>query len=75
MARVFEPAVLQERMLTERDDVIRLTDVAERLQIRDLHIGPRPEPTDEALRAEAEWILAQARGQNPTTRSKSAPVL
>jgi transcription elongation factor SPT6 len=61
---VFEPSQLEERMLTEKDNVIRTTDVPERYQTarepyKDL------EMTDEQLREEAIWIangMAQRRG-------------
>jgi transcription elongation factor SPT6 len=56
---VFEPSQLQERMLTDEDNIIRETDVPERLQL-----ARRPfkdlELTDDAMQArlteEAQWI-------------------
>ncbi|KAJ4326269.1 Transcription elongation factor spt6 [Neodidymelliopsis sp. IMI 364377] len=56
---VFEPSQLQERMLTDEDNVIRETDVPERLQLarrpfRELELTP--EDMQLRLEEEASWI-------------------
>lgn len=58
---VFEPSQLQERMLTDEDNVIRETDVPERLQLarkpfKELELTP--EAMQERLTEEARWITA-----------------
>ncbi|KAI5078919.1 hypothetical protein GOP47_0006590 [Adiantum capillus-veneris] len=56
----FEPSILEERYMTERDNRIRETDVPERLQLLDELIGiiPPKQPKFE----EAEWIYDQGFG-------------
>ncbi|KAF1935386.1 transcription elongation factor-like protein spt6 [Clathrospora elynae] len=56
---VFEPSQLQERMLTDEDNVIRETDVPERLQLarrpfKELELTP--EDMQARLTEEASWI-------------------
>lgn len=56
---VFEPSQLQERMLTDEDNVIRETDIPERLQLarrpfKDLELTPEDMQT--RLTEEATWI-------------------
>ncbi|XP_031382982.1 transcription elongation factor SPT6 homolog [Punica granatum] len=53
----FEPAVLSEKYMTERDDKIRDVDVPERKQILDETVNIRMEEED--FKAEASWIYAQ----------------
>ncbi|KAH7412051.1 SH2 domain-containing protein [Phaeosphaeria sp. MPI-PUGE-AT-0046c] len=58
---VFEPSQLQERMLTDEDNVIRETDVPERLQLartpfKELELTP--EAMQDRLMEEARWITA-----------------
>lgn len=59
---VFEPAQLEERMLTDRDNLIRMTDVPERFQIARGSYQDLSELTDEqmAVRSaeEAKWITS-----------------
>ncbi|EAT86717.2 transcription elongation factor Spt6 [Parastagonospora nodorum] len=56
---VFEPSQLQERLLTDDDNIIRETDVPERLQLarkpfKDLELTD--EDMQERLKEEAHWI-------------------
>ncbi|KAF2030272.1 transcription elongation factor Spt6 [Setomelanomma holmii] len=56
---VFEPSQLQERMLTDEDNIIRETDVPERLQLarkpfKELELTP--EDMQVRLGEEAQWI-------------------
>jgi transcription elongation factor SPT6 len=56
---VFEPSQLQERMLTDEDNVIRETDIPERLQLarkpfKELELTP--EDMQVRLTEEAQWI-------------------
>jgi transcription elongation factor SPT6 len=56
---VFEPSQLQERMLTDEDNVIRETDIPERLQLarkpfKDLELTP--DDMQLRLTEEAQWI-------------------
>ncbi|KAF3032899.1 Transcription elongation factor spt6 [Didymella heteroderae] len=56
---VFEPSQLQERMLTDEDNIIRETDVPERLQLarkpfKELELTP--EAMQQRLEEEALWI-------------------
>lgn len=58
---VFEPSQLQERMLTDEDNIIRETDVPERLQLarkpfKDLELTP--DAMQERLTEEASWITS-----------------
>jgi transcription elongation factor SPT6 len=56
---VFEPSQLQERMLTDEDNIIRETDIPERLQLarkpfKDLELTP--DDMQARLAEEAQWI-------------------
>jgi transcription elongation factor SPT6 len=58
---VFEPSQLQERMLTDEDNVIRETDIPERLQLarkpfKDLELTP--DDMQARLTEEAHWITS-----------------
>lgn len=56
---VFEPSQLSERMLTEADHEIRITDIPERLQVARKSFKPldlSPEEEDQRLNEEAAWI-------------------
>ncbi|KAI6868567.1 transcription elongation factor spt6, partial [Hortaea werneckii] len=57
---VFEPSQLQEKMLTDEDNEIRMTDVPERLQLARRSHKPlndlSPEELDERHSEEAAWI-------------------
>ena len=59
LQHVFEPAQLSERMLTEADHEIRITDIPERLQLARKPFRPldlSPEEEDQRLKEEAAWI-------------------
>lgn len=54
----FEPAILSEKYMTEKDDRIREIDIAERMQVSEEGTGPPP--TDEmSIRKESTWIYDQ----------------
>lgn len=54
----FEPIILAERYMTEKDDRIREIDIPERMQISEESTGPPP--TDaEAIDEESKWIRKQ----------------
>jgi len=58
---VFEPSQLQERMLTDEDNVIRETDVPERLQLARKPFKPielTPDDMQLRLAEEAQWITS-----------------
>ncbi|KAM7257034.1 hypothetical protein ACFE04_012775 [Oxalis oulophora] len=56
----FEPVILSEKYMTEKDDQIRLADIPERIQISEESTGPPP--TDEiSLEEESSWIHSQLR--------------
>lgn len=50
---IFEPSELKERLLTDADELIRITDEPERFQI---YRPAPPTPLDIDLQAEANWI-------------------
>ncbi|CAN0929200.1 Transcription elongation factor SPT6 homolog [Linum grandiflorum] len=54
----FEPTVLAEKYMTEKDDVIRQTDIPERMQILEETTGPPPTNAD-SLDDESTWIYNQ----------------
>jgi hypothetical protein len=59
----FEPSVIEERFLTDADEMIRTQDVPERLQLWHKGAGrpPVPEPeSKERVHEEAVWIVARA---------------
>ncbi|XVF82582.1 hypothetical protein PTKIN_Ptkin16aG0061200 [Pterospermum kingtungense] len=57
----FEPTVLSEKYMTEKDDQIRMTDIPERIQISEESTGPPP--TDEmSIIEESTWIHNQLSG-------------
>ncbi|MCO5570094.1 hypothetical protein L7F22_023810 [Adiantum nelumboides] len=56
----FEPSILEERYMTERDNRIREVDVPERLQILEDSIGTVP--LKQSKVEEAEWIYDQGFG-------------
>ncbi|KAK6271305.1 hypothetical protein POUND7_008403 [Theobroma cacao] len=54
----FEPTVLSEKYMTEKDDQIRMTDIPERMQISEESTGTPP--IDEmSIIEESTWILHQ----------------
>eukprot|EP00257_Ricinus_communis_P019165 XP_015578078.1 transcription elongation factor SPT6 homolog [Ricinus communis] len=66
----FEPTILSEKYMTEKDEQIRVTDIPERMQIAEESTGSPP--TDEmSITAETNWILHQfASGVVPFFRQK-----
>ncbi|KAL8162313.1 hypothetical protein V2J09_013802 [Rumex salicifolius] len=63
----FEPIIVEEQYITEKDNVIRLNDVPERLQILAESTGP-PSVDSDAILEEVKWIYDQL-------DSGSAPLL
>ncbi|CAI9779564.1 unnamed protein product [Fraxinus pennsylvanica] len=54
----FEPVILSEKYMTEKDDRIREIDIPERMQISEESTGPPP--TDElSIAEERDWIYGQ----------------
>ncbi|KAL4386407.1 hypothetical protein GQ457_09G027050 [Hibiscus cannabinus] len=54
----FEPTVLSEKYMTEKDDQIRMTDIPERMQVSEESTGPPP--VDElSIIEESTWIYNQ----------------
>ncbi|CAA3013552.1 transcription elongation factor SPT6 homolog [Olea europaea subsp. europaea] len=54
----FEPVILSEKYMTEKDDRIREIDIPERMQISEESTGPPP--TDElSIAEERDWIYSQ----------------
>ena len=53
---MYEPAELEQRHFTDRDNEIRNTDLPERMQLRNFPVTA-PENPDEELPREAEWIF------------------
>ncbi|KAI8584594.1 hypothetical protein K450DRAFT_217031 [Umbelopsis ramanniana AG] len=72
---VFEPSELQERMLTEEDEDIRLRDIPERMQMRYQGLNRNFTPaTEEQVEAESQWIsktMAAAEGKEQASEEKS----
>lgn len=61
----FEPSVLSERYMTDKDDRIREIDIPERMQISEESTGPPPTDAD-LIEDEAKWIKTQLEsGQVP----------
>lgn len=56
---IYEPSELKRGHFTDLDNEIRITDIPERMQLRDFPVTPVPEGSDE-LDEEAEWIYRQA---------------
>jgi transcription elongation factor SPT6 len=77
LADIFEPSELAERMMTEKDDEIRLRDVPERLQMHYEGLQKTFEQaSDEQIQEEAAWIartMARQRGhEQPTEKFTQA---
>jgi transcription elongation factor SPT6 len=53
---LYGPKELQDKFLTPEDEIIKTTDIPERMQLR---LPLRPKPTDEELQHEAEWIYGR----------------
>ncbi|XP_011040704.1 PREDICTED: transcription elongation factor SPT6-like isoform X1 [Populus euphratica] len=54
----FEPTVLSEKYMTEKDDQIRMTDIPERMQVSEGSTGPPP-LDDFSIMEESNWIYSQ----------------
>ncbi|KAM7271543.1 hypothetical protein ACFE04_030757 [Oxalis oulophora] len=54
----FEPAILSEKYMTDKDDKIRVTDIPERLKISQESTGSPP-TDDSSLEEESSWIYEQ----------------
>lgn len=54
----FEPIILAERYMTDKDDRIREIDIPERMQISEESTGPPPTDAD-AIDEESKWIRKQ----------------
>jgi transcription elongation factor SPT6 len=61
LRKQYEPEVLKEMYLTEKDEQIRLTDIPERFQLR---YPNRSVPTDEELILESSWIAEKLTSSN-----------
>ncbi|KDP29489.1 hypothetical protein JCGZ_19328 [Jatropha curcas] len=70
--REFEPTVLSEKYMTEKDEQIRVTDIPERMQISEESTGPPP-TDDDSISDESNWIYNQlASGMLPFFRQRRA---
>jgi transcription elongation factor SPT6 len=54
----FEPSILSEKFMTEKDDTIRQIDIPERMQVSEEATGPPTEDTG-IIDAESDWIHHQ----------------
>eukprot|EP00127_Corallochytrium_limacisporum_P005033 Clim_evm29s197 gene=Clim_evmTU29s197 len=59
LTEIYEPAVLEKKMLTEKDDVIRMSDVPERMQL-DWGIDVDHSAAPEEIEEESSWIFKNA---------------
>ncbi|BBN03708.1 transcription elongation factor SPT6 [Marchantia polymorpha subsp. ruderalis] len=66
LEKQFEPSLLEEKYMTERDDKIRDIDVAERLQLLEEVVGPFP--TSDTSAREAVWIYERVFGSQALYR-------
>ncbi|KAJ6747676.1 TRANSCRIPTION ELONGATION FACTOR SPT6 [Salix koriyanagi] len=57
----FEPTVLCEKYMTEKDDQIRMNDIPERMQVSEESTGPPP-LDDFSIMEESNWIYSQIAG-------------
>lgn len=66
VVKVYEPSELEKSHLTEFDQDIRMADMPERFQLRDIPVCP---PMDELeLEEEARWIFKQCFNSRPTSK-------
>ncbi|CAA7401540.1 unnamed protein product [Spirodela intermedia] len=54
----FEPLILEEKYMTPKDNIIRETDVPERIQLSEEITGPPP-VDDKSIEEESAWIYTQ----------------
>lgn len=64
---IYEPSELKRGHFTDMDNIIRKTDIPERMQLRDVPIPSVPEGSTE-LDDEAEWIYKQAFQKPPISK-------
>lgn len=67
---IYEPSELKRGHFTDMDNIIRRTDIPERMQLRDVPIPSVPEGSPE-LEDEAEWIYKQAFQKPPISKIQS----
>ncbi|KAJ2158205.1 Transcription elongation factor spt6 [Coemansia sp. RSA 552] len=65
LAEVFEPAELEAKMMTQRDEDIRTTDIPERMQMRAEGSGAEQQRplTEEEIEEETTWVVRQVHRQ------------
>ncbi|KAJ2779063.1 Transcription elongation factor spt6 [Coemansia interrupta] len=59
LAEVFEPAELEAKLMTHRDEEIRVTDKPERMQLRASGGDSLRDLSDEEIEEETSWIVRQ----------------
>ncbi|XP_010922250.1 transcription elongation factor SPT6-like [Elaeis guineensis] len=57
----FEPFIISEKYMTPKDDIIRETDIPERIQVSEDITGPPP-TDDKGIEEESAWIYNQLTG-------------
>jgi transcription elongation factor SPT6 len=60
---IFEPAEVKEKFITTEDEIVRETDVAERLQHR---LNRREFPDEQEMIEETEWLLQKLQVRKPS---------
>lgn len=70
---IYEPSELKRGHFTDMDNIIRKTDIPERMQLRDVPIQSVPEGSSE-LDDEAEWIYRQAFAKKPISQISNEPL-
>ncbi|KAG5681165.1 hypothetical protein PVAND_010625 [Polypedilum vanderplanki] len=69
---IYEPSELKRGHFTDLDNIIRKTDIPERMQLREVPIQSVPEGSTE-LDEEAEWIYRQAFYKKPISQVSNEP--
>ncbi|KAJ2557087.1 Transcription elongation factor spt6 [Coemansia sp. RSA 1933] len=59
LADVFEPAELEAKMMTQRDEDIRTTDIPERMQMRAAESESLRPLTEDEIEEETTWVVRQ----------------
>ncbi|KAJ1799648.1 Transcription elongation factor spt6 [Coemansia sp. RSA 2399] len=59
LADVFEPAELEAKMMTQRDEDIRTTDIPERMQVRATESESLRPLTEDEIEEETTWVVRQ----------------
>ncbi|KAI9501332.1 SH2 domain-containing protein [Coemansia spiralis] len=65
LADVFEPAELEAKMMTQRDEDIRTTDIPERMQMRITGTEALRPLTEDEIEEETTWVVRQLHSQAP----------